>query len=255
MKMKKLCSVIVGIFLTTGLIIGLCPMIKTYAYTEVEVTNGGSIIGTVVFDGDVPKARMFKVDKDTESCRQGEVPSEALIISEDSKGIKNVIVSIEHIEKGKKFESQDSNQVLDQNQCVFVPHILAVPAGATVDILNSDDVLHNVHSYAIRNEAFNEGVTAGGRLSKKFDVPEVVSIRCDLHPWMSSFIVTKRNPYFTVTDESGNFRIDNVPAGTYKLQAWQEKLGKQLQDVTVEAGKDVQVDFALQAKKRRKRSE
>jgi hypothetical protein len=72
---------------------------------------------------------------------------------------------------------------------------------------------------------------------------------------MSSFIVTKRNPYFTVTDESGNFRIDNVPAGTYKLQAWQEKLGKQLQDVTVEAGKDVQVDFALQAKKRRKRSE
>jgi plastocyanin len=254
MKTRKLYSIIVGIFLTIGLVIGSCPMIKTYAYTEVEVTNGGSIIGTVTFDGDVPKVSMFKVDKDTETCRQGEVPSEALVVSDDSKGIKNVIVSIENIEKGKKFESQDSNPVLDQNQCVFIPHILAVPVGATVDILNSDDIMHNVHSYAIRNEAFNEGVTAGRRLPKKFDAPEAVSIRCDLHPWMSSFIVTKRNPYFTVTDEDGNFRIDNVPAGTYKLQAWQERLGKQLQDVTVEAGKDAQVDFALKMRERRKRS-
>jgi len=255
MKMKKLCSVIAGIFLSIGIIVCSCPVVKSYAYTEVEVANGSSIIGVVTFEGDVPKVSRFKVDKDTESCRQGEeVPSEALIISKDNKGIKNVIVSIENIEKGKKFEHHNSNPVLDQKQCVFIPHVLAAPAGATVDILNSDDIMHNVHSYAIRNEAFNEGVTGGGRLPKKFDVPEVVSIRCDLHPWMSSFIVTKGNPYFTVTDKDGNFRIDDVPAGTYKLQAWQERLGKQVRDVTVEAGKDVKVDFVLKVRKRRKRS-
>jgi hypothetical protein len=88
--------------------------------------------------------------------------------------------------------------------------VVAVSSGASVDLLNSDNVMHNLHSWSIKNAGFNEGVSGGGKLTKKFDLPEVVKITCDVHKWMSSFVVVKGNPYFAVTDESGRFRIENV---------------------------------------------
>ena len=245
--MKRLSKTIIGMFLTLGLVMGPGSMVKSYGYTEIEVTKGGTITGTVKFDGDVPERKQLKVDSDQETCGQHNIISEALIVSNDTKGVKNVIVSIEDIEKGKKL-LPSSNPVLDQKDCVFLPHVVAVPAGATIEILNSDKVMHNVHSYAIKNSPFNEGVSGGGKLPKKFDFPEVVPVKCDVHKWMSGFIVVKGNPYFAVTDDNGNFKIDNVPAGAYKLQAWQETLGKQVKDVTVEAGKEAKADFVLKPK-------
>ncbi|HLG31031.1 MAG TPA: carboxypeptidase regulatory-like domain-containing protein [Candidatus Brocadiales bacterium] len=247
--MKKLCTTVaVGTFLTMGLIIGSGSLVKSYGYTEIAVDKGGTIAGTVKFDGDAPERKQLKVDSDQETCGQHNIISEALIVSNDTKGVKNVIVSIENIEKGKKL-LPGANPVLDNKDCVFVPHVVAIPAGATIEILNSDKVMHNVHSYAIKNSPFNEGVSGGGKLPKKFDFPEVVPVKCDVHKWMSGFIVVKGNPYFAVTDDNGNFKIDNVPAGAYKLQAWQETLGKQVKDVTVEAGKEAKVDFELKPKK------
>ena len=248
--MRKLCTTVaVGTFLTMVLIIGSGSLVKSYGYTEIEVTKGGTITGTVKFDGDVPAPKMLNVDKDTEVCGHEKRPSEGLIVSNNTKAIKNVVVSIENIEKGKKINSPSSNPVLDQKECVFLPHVLVVPAGATIEILNSDKVMHNVHSYAIKNSPFNEGVSGGGKLSKKFEFPEVVPVKCDVHKWMNAFVVVKDNPYFAVTDDNGNFKIDNVPAGAYKLQAWQETLGKQVKDVAVEAGKEAKVDFELKPKK------
>ncbi len=247
--MKKLyTTVAVGTFLTMGLIMGSGSLVKSYGYTEIEVTKGGTITGTVKFDGDVPERKQLKVESDQETCGQHNILSESLVVSKDTKGVKNVIVSIEDIEKGKKL-LPSSNPVLDQKDCVFLPHVVAIPAGATIDILNSDKIMHNVHSYAIKNSPFNEGVSGGGKLPKKFDFPEVVPVKCDVHKWMSGFIVVKGNPYFAVTDDNGNFKIDNVPAGAYKLQAWQETLGKQVKDVTVEAGKEAKADFELKPKK------
>lgn len=247
--MKKLyTTVAVGTFLTMGLIMGSGSLVKSYGYTEIEVTKGGTITGTVKFDGDVPERKQLKVESDQETCGQHNILSESLVVSNDTKGVKNVIVSIEDIEKGKKL-LPSSNPVLDQKDCVFLPHVVAIPAGATIDILNSDKIMHNVHSYAIKNSPFNEGVSGGGKLPKKFDFPEVVPVKCDVHKWMSGFIVVKGNPYFAVTDDNGNFKIDNVPAGAYKLQAWQETLGKQVKDVTVEAGKEAKADFELKPKK------
>lgn len=244
--MRRLCTSVVVTLLTVSFAVG--SMVKSYGYTEMEVTNGGTISGTVKLAGDVPATKMLKADKDQEACGHPEKPSEALIVSSDTKGIKSAVVSIENIEKGKKFNPPSSNPSLDQKECVFVPHLLAVPVGTTLEILNSDKVMHNTHSYAIKNAPFNEGVTGGGKLLKKFEFPELVPIKCDVHKWMTAFVVVKDNPYFAITDDNGNFKIDNVPPGTYKLQAWQEKLGKQVQDITVEAGKEAKVDFELKAK-------
>jgi plastocyanin len=219
---------------------------KGVVYTEVEVKDGGSISGTVKYDGDIPSAKTLKVDKDEQTCGHENKVSEELVISGESKGIKNGVVSLVDIASGKKIEAVTA--ALDQKECLFIPHVLAIPVGSSVDLLNSDNVMHNLHSWAIKNAAFNEGVSGGGILTKKFDFAEVVKITCDVHKWMSAFIVVKTNPYFAVTDENGNFKIENVPAGKYKIEAWQEKLGKKTVDVAVNAKEDAVVDFVYTKK-------
>lgn len=216
------------------------------AYKEIEVKDGGTIVGMVKFDGDIPAAKILKVDKDEQTCGHENKQSEELVINGESKGIKNAVVSLVDIAAGKKSEAAAFS--LDQKECLFTPHVLAVPAGASVDLLNSDNVMHNLHSWSIKNAGFNEGVSGGGKLTKKFDLPEVVKITCDVHKWMSSYIVVKGNPYFAVTDENGRFKIENVPAGSYKIEAWQEKLGKKTGEVTVKSKEEAAVEFVYTKK-------
>lgn len=220
---------------------------KGQTYKEIEVKDGGTIVGTVKYDGDVPAVKVLKVDKDEQTCGHDNKQSEELVVNGESKGIKNVVVSIVEIAEGKKVEAT-TTVVLDQKECLFSPHVLVVSAGSSVDLLNSDNVMHNLHSWSIKNAAFNEGVSGGGKMTKKFDLPEVVKITCDVHKWMSSFIVVKANPYFAVTDENGRFKIENVPSGAYKIEAWQEKLGKKTSDVTVKTKEENVVDFSFAKK-------
>lgn len=222
------------------------PAAMAEAYKEVDVQDGGTIAGVVKFDGDAPATKVLKVDKDEQTCGHDNKMSEELVINGESKGIKNAVVSLVDIAAGKKAESMTAT--LDQKECLFIPHVLAVFAGASVDLLNSDNVMHNLHSWSIKNPGFNEGVSGGGKMTKKFDLPEVVKITCDVHKWMSSYLLVKGNPYFAVTDADGKFRIDNVPAGTYEISVWQEKLGKRKSEAVVTAGGEVVVDFVYQKK-------
>jgi len=254
MMVKSLCcvSIISGLILSVmsgGVLVYNNDAIaqeKGVAYKEIEVKDGGNIVGTVKFDGDVPAAKMLKVDKDEQTCGHENKLSEELVVNGESKGVKNVVVSLVDIASGKKIET--TTATLDQKECLFTPHVLAIPIGSSVDLLNSDNVMHNLHSWSIKNPAFNEGVSGGGKMTKKFDLPEVAKITCDVHKWMSSFVVVKANPYFAVTDENGRFRIENVPAGTYKIEAWQEKLGKKTSDIAVKSKEEAVVDFVLTKK-------
>lgn len=222
------------------------PAAMAEAYKEIDVKDGGTIAGVVKFEGDAPSAKMLKVDKDEQTCGHENKMSEELVINGESKGIKNAVVSLVDIAAGKKAGVMTAT--LDQKECLFMPHVVAVSAGASVDLLNSDNVMHNLHSWSIKNPGFNEGVSGGGKMTKKFDLPEVVKITCDVHKWMSSFIVVKANPYFAVTDENGRFKIENVPAGSYKIEAWQEKLGKRTAEVNVKSNEEAVVDFVYAKK-------
>ena len=222
------------------------------AYEEGDVSNGGTITGTVKLAGDVPAAKNLKVDKDQATCGHDEIPSEALIVSGDS-ALMNAVVSITNISKGKKFEGGTSS--IDQKSCVFIPHVAMIPKGTSIELLNSDDVMHNLHSWSMKNTAFNEGVAGHGSISKTFEFDETIKITCDVHKWMNAWLIVQDNPYYTLTDENGIFKIEGIPAGTYTVQAWQESLGKASQEVTVTAGGEAKVDFSLEkkAKKKRKR--
>jgi plastocyanin len=222
------------------------------AYEGGDVSNGGTITGTVKLVGDVPAAKVLKVDKDKATCGHDDLPSEALMVSGDS-ALQNAVVSITNISKGKKFEGGTPS--IDQKGCVFVPHIAMIPQGSSIELLNSDDVMHNLHSWSMKNTAFNEGVAAHGNISKTFEFPETVKMTCDVHKWMTSWLIVQANPYYVLTDANGNYKLEGVPAGTYTVQAWQESLGKATQEVTVAAGGEAKADFGLEkkAKKKRKR--
>ena len=222
------------------------------AYEGGDVSNGGTITGTVKLVGDAPAAKELKVDKDRATCGHDSLPSEALIVSGDS-ALQNAVVSIVNISKGKKFEG--GTPAIDQKGCVFVPHVSMIPQGSSIELLNSDDVMHNLHSWSMKNTAFNEGVAAHGNISKTFEFPETVKVTCDVHKWMTSWLIVQANPYYVLTDANGNYKLEGVPAGTYTVQAWQESLGKATQEVTVAAGGEAKADFGLEkkAKKKRKR--
>ncbi|MCF6149728.1 MAG: hypothetical protein E3K37_13825 [Candidatus Kuenenia sp.] len=219
---------------------------KAPVYNVVEVKNGGTIVGTVKFEGNVPKAKMLKIDKDEQTCGHGQMASEELVINPDNMGVKYAVVSLDDIAEGKAMDT--APVTLDQKGCMFEPHVVALCAGTEVNLLNSDNIMHNLHSWSIRNPAFNEGVSGNGSMVKKFDIPEMVKITCDVHKWMSSYLVVKGNPYFAVTDADGKFKMDNVPAGKYAISVWQEKLGKRKGEVTVAAGGEAVVDFVYAKK-------
>jgi plastocyanin len=230
-----------------------------YGYEEIDVQDGGSVSGTVKFVGEkMPEVKMLPVDKDKEVCGTEPKSSEKFVISAENMGIKNVVVSIEGIKKGKKAEAPAEGYNLYQKGCWFEPHVMAVPAGASVSFPNKiDKVMHNLHSYTMpsdSNRPFNKGVPFGGTFSTTLKKPGLVKMTCDVHKWMLAWIVVKDSPYYAITDENGNFKIEDIPPGTYKVQAWQEALGRRIKkDITVNAMENTQVDFELKKKKKRKK--
>lgn len=212
-------------------------------YKEGAVTGGGAVAGTVKFTGAVPPRAKLTVDKDLEVCgKGGEKLNEALVVSA-SKEIKNVVVTLEGIAAGKKFSTKTAT--LDQRNCAYVPHVLVVPVGGQLGLLNGDGVMHNVHAYSLKNTPFNESIPATKKSVKTLPFSELVKMGCDVHKWMGAWVVVVENPYFAITDETGSFTIDEVPAGKYVLRAWHETLGKMDKEVTIAAGQSVTVDFQM----------
>ena len=122
---------------------------------------------------------------------------------------------------------------MDQRQCAYVPRVVVVPVGGTVEFLNSDRLLHNVRNAGKENPPFNRAQPHARTISVTFKKPEFLRVDCDLHSWMRGWVVVAEHPFYTVTNEQGEFTLENVPPGKYTLQVWQESLGTVTQEVTV----------------------
>lgn len=228
------------------------PAVKPSAvsnYTTAPVVAGGTVSGTITYAGTVAAPKKLEVTKDVAVCgKEGHV-DESLVVGAN-KGIQNVVVSIKGVKQGKGMETLGASFVLDQKVCAYKPHVLVVPINKPLKILNSDGILHNIHTYGKKNPPKNIAQPKFKKeLTETFAQAEVVPVKCDVHGWMGAYIVTVDHPYHAVTDANGKFTITDVPAGTYTVEYWQEKLGVQTKQITVAASGATTADFAYPAGK------
>ncbi len=232
---------IVAVTVAAGVCLG--TVAQTLAYEGGEVKGGGTITGTIKFAGSPPARKAIQVTKDKEVCGKKQHLSYDLIVG-PNKGIENAVVSLVDVKNGKKWTI--TKATVDQNGCAYEPHVVVMPAGGELDILNSDGILHNIHTYSKENPTFNRAQPKFKKvLTEKFEKPEIVKVTCDAHSWMLGWLVVSDHPYVAVTNNKGEFTLGNVPPGHYKLEIWQETLGKKVQDVVVKAKQETKVTVQL----------
>jgi hypothetical protein len=210
-------------------------------YEVITVQNGGAITGVVTYTGDIPTPEKIEISKDQEVCGQTEKTTETLVVGEN-RGLRNVVVSITNISRGKAFE--ETAAILDQKDCRYAPHVVLTPLAKPLTILNSDGILHSVRTHSSQNPAFHKAQSKFKKaMVETFGQPEVIQVSCDVHSWMTGWIIVQDHPYFAVTDEHGQFVLSDVPVGDYQLRFWHETLGLKYQSVVVQ--RDQEARFRL----------
>ncbi len=191
--------------------------------------RAGEVRGTIRYRGELPAAPRLEVTKDRRVCGDS-AQDESLLVT--SGGLANVVVRI--VVPGAKVEP--ARLTLDQRGCRFVPHVLAAPVGSTVDLLNGDPLLHGVHGWTGAATAFNVPMAFEGQKQPQvLSRPGPIQVGCDVHAWMSAWILVVDVPSYAVTDARGAFAIPGVPPGTWTAIAWHERLGEKIGSVKVPA--------------------
>jgi hypothetical protein len=201
------------------------------SYRQVQVENPGTISGTVKWAGPVPALASVTINKDPSICDPQKAKKRDLerLIVGPNKGVANTVVYVKDIEAGKPMDLPVGRRSLNQKSCRYEPHILLVPQAGKLAIRSSDPVLHTVHmsGAAQYNLPFP---FQDQQVEREMMEPGVVTLQCNAgHVWMNGIIIVAPHPYYAVTDESGNFRLDGVPPGQYEVVAWHEGWQTQLQ--------------------------
>jgi hypothetical protein len=172
-----------------------------------------------------------------------------LVVVGEGNGLGNVFVYVKEGLEGKRFAPPEGSITLDQEGCLYHPHVLGLRAGQTLRIVNSDDTLHNIHAFATKNKEFNIGQPVKGLSTERvFEVAEVmIPIRCDVHKWMASYLGVVDHPFFAVTQPNGHFELAGLPAGSYVVEAWHEQYGAQQTSVTLGDDETRSIAFSFRA--------
>ena len=228
-----------GLRLAAALVaVSMCPGAAFAAST---------VNGTVTFDGKVPAIKPLAMDADPACAKKHSkpVPNEMLVLGSGNT-MGNILVWVSKgLPSGKSYPVPKTPVTLDQNGCVYQPHVMGIMVGQTYRILNSDGILHNIHTLPKVNPSFNKGMPATLKeATTVFNKPEdVFHIKCDVHPWMSAYIAVFTHPFFSATGPDGKFNITGLDPGTYEITAWHERLGTQTASITVGANETKAQNF------------
>lgn len=209
------------------------------------VEAGGSVKGFVRYTGERPPLKKLAIAVDAEVCGNSS-QQEDFIIGKRGE-LKNVVVYISG--KGlplyKNISSEPAIELV-QEKCRFIPRISFLVPGQDLKIINKDGILHNFHTESHVNQSLNRAQPATMReLSLKFLRPEIFAAVCDVHSWMKSWIVVKEHPYYTMTNESGDYILSDIPAGEYVLHFWHEKMGVKNKIIKVEEGQTLEIPMKM----------
>lgn len=217
---------------------------------ETASGSASGVMGKITFSGERPERSVIEVEGDAK-CKEMHADEPLLsdreVVSEDG-GIQWAFVQITNPPE-KDYPLPAEPAVLDQVGCRYTPHVLGMRAGQELEVRNSDNTLHNVRSISRINRGRNFGQPAGSepRIMDEFKKPEEgVRMKCDIHPWMTGFVFVMDHPYWAVTDENGNYSIEGLPPGEYKVEVWHEKYKLQRHTVTVPEGGMAELNAAYE---------
>lgn len=219
------------------------------ATKQVDPATAGTIEGTVSFSGTAPANEELPIAEAACAKVHTSPPHQDLVVVKDGR-LENAFVYIKEGLADYAFAPPADEVVIDQVGCVYRPLVVGVQVGQPLTFVNSDTVLHNVHTLPQENRGANFSMpTRGMRTSKKFGEPEVmIRTKCDVHPWMRAYIGVVAHPHFAVTGPDGAFRFQGVPPGEYVVELWHETLGTQTQKIAVPDKGTVRADFTVAAK-------
>ena len=215
--------------------------------------TGGILTGSVTYEGKIPRMKKFDmaiekicVMKHAENPEKFTGRSEALVLGEGNT-MANIFVQVTAGLPEKEWEAPEEPVILDQNGCTYMPHVLALMLGQELKFLNSDSVLHNLHTLPVENDEFN--VTMPKFLKetiRTFEYAEgMFPIKCDVHPWMGGYVAVLAHPFFDVTEKNGVYEINDLAPGTYTIEAWHEKLVTKTAEVTITGDESITIDFVF----------
>ena len=216
--------------------------------------DAGTLKGHVKYDGKAPKKKKLRMDADPVcgSSHSSPVLSENFKMASDGS-MTEALVYLKNVNYSGGVPSEPA--VLDQKGCIYMPHVFGMVAGQELLIKNSDATLHNIHSMPKVNKEFNFAmpkVVKEKKATFSKSEPDPFYIKCDVHPWMKTWVLVSDHPYFAVTDAKGNFSIEGIPAGTYEVVCWQEKFGKRTLTAEVTIGEgDTNKDFVFSRPKKK----
>lgn len=209
---------------------------------ELDSDTAGALYGEILFEGEAPERFPIGARKKSECTTHADVEHLSSIEVVTDGKVASVLVRIT-----RGFDADDvpdapaEPAVLDQRGCMYTPHVLAFQAGQAFEVRNSDPTTHNVNAKPVKNESPGNRNMSEGQAPLEISFPlaeTLIHFKCDIHPWMEARVHVVEHPWFDVTGMDGTFRIDDVPPGTYSVEALHEKYGKlRARDVVVRAGK------------------
>ena len=221
------------------------------AYADMPAA-GGTITGKVTFTGTAPKNPAIDMSEEAAcKAKYTSAPTEENVVAGPANALSNVFVYVSAgVPAGQTFPPPSTPVVLDQSGCRYHPHVFGLQVGQTLQIQNSDPVLHNIKAVAKKNRPFNVSQpTAGMKTTRTFTAPEVmVNLQCNVHGWMHSFVGVRPDPFFAVSKQDGSFTITGLPPGTYTVEAWHEKFGTQTATVTIAGTESKTANFTFAAR-------
>ena len=252
--MKKILSIVT-------LIISISSLVSTsgWAYQEMEVSNGGSIQGKVTLTGKMPYPKIYHLVlfPNIDMCAEVDTDDEMNRVLEDFKvspdgGLKDVVVTLEHVDAGKPFNKEPIN--ITAENCKFLPDVNVIRQGESFKIDNMDAVMHNSQVYQkergkiLLNIPIPAEEVSDGKITfkKKFKIMQMI---CGMHEFMQTWGYRVQNPYYAQTKIDGNFKIDNIPPGEYKVTAWHYLIKRKSQKVKIAAGEILDLNFEFDADK------
>jgi plastocyanin len=223
-------------------------VLAAWAIVMYAAPNGGTISGTVTYEGTPAKAKPIDMSKEPSCAKQHATPiSTETVVTGANNALENVVV---YVSAGAPDQGAPSQPVkVDQKGCQYIPHVLAFQVNQTLEITNDDQTSHNIHPLPKVNREWNKSQPPGSPpITDKYDKAEFIPVKCNIHPWMHGNFAVLKNSHFAITEGGGNFALPNLAPGKYTIAAWHESYGDQTQEVTISGSETKSVNFVFKAK-------